>query len=352
MLGSSPLQLTTCNLLKEKTAYFARFWFYRLACRNLSGYVPFQNTDDVLTSLRFFMAALIVSFGAYTLPAQAADMRPVAPVIDDDDEDDKPAKAGSGLVAPSSSSDLTGTVFEPLAAKNWSAEVGLRQRLSSRQGKRRAVEGATGVTFDVVWKDTLFLSSDKGLGANLLQRRGIFSGNDRFVAGVAFNIDDQDGSDRSRSQSRSVDAKRGVSSFALGFAEYKIERWRLWTEIAHFLGNDRGNVVSLGAEYRLPLTTKWSTTFASGISFGDRAYMRDNYSVPAIYIPFQNPFYAQPKAGARDFTISADFEYRADDHWRWNTVIGFTNSLAVIQQGTFVKVRSEPFISTGVKYKF
>jgi outer membrane scaffolding protein for murein synthesis (MipA/OmpV family) len=323
--------------------------------------------DHILKLFSAAMAYLIVVGSVFqALPTYAADMRPVL-ADDDDEEDDKsvtntsslvapslvaPSLVAPSLVAPSGTGGLKDLLFEPLAAKNWSVEIGLRQRWSSRQGKRRAVEGATGLTFDVIWRDTLFASSDRGVGVNLFQTRNLLSKRDRFIAGVAFNIDDQSESERSRSQSRSVDVKRGVSKFALGFAEYQSDRWRLWTEFAHFVGNDKGNVVSLGVEYRLPLTNKWSATFASGLSFADKAYMRDNYSVPANYTLSKRPVFAQPKAGARDITVSADFEYQADVHWRWNTVIGFTNSLAVTQQGTWVKVRSEPFISTGIKYKF
>jgi outer membrane scaffolding protein for murein synthesis (MipA/OmpV family) len=128
--------------------------------------------------------------------------------------------------------------------------------------------------------------------------------------------------------------------------------WDSWN-IGSIVANGKGNVVSLGGEYTLPLTSKWSTTFATGISFGDGTYMRDNFTVPPLAPSFiRNTTYVSPKAGARDLTVSADFEYRADAHWRWNTVIGFTQSLAVSQQGAFVKVRSAPFVSTGIRYRF
>jgi outer membrane scaffolding protein for murein synthesis (MipA/OmpV family) len=285
------------------------------------------------------------------LPAQAADPAPKSASADDDDDDLPPVKSAS-TGAPGKPPSMAQVLFEPLAVRNWSAELGIRQRFTSRQGRRNSVEGATGLTYDVSWQDTLFLSSDRGLGVNVFSKKGIFAESDRFFAGVSINIDDDGASERSRSQSRSVDLKRGVTTFALGFAEYKIDRWRMWSEVAHFLGPDKGNVLSLGLEYRLPLTNKWSTTFGSGISFGDGAYMRQNFSVPlSVPLALGRPL-IQPKAGARDFTVSADFEYQADEHWRWNTVVGFTQSLAVSQQGAFINVQSQPFISTGIKYKF
>jgi outer membrane scaffolding protein for murein synthesis (MipA/OmpV family) len=166
------------------------------------------------------------------------------------------------------------------------------------------------------------------------------------------NIDDLDSTDRSRSQSRSLDATKRNTVFALGFAEYRLDRWRTWTELAHYLGKDDGNVLSAGVEYRLPLTAKWSTAVAVGLSAGDASYMRTNFSIPPVYSLGKRPLIIEPKAGLRDVTLSTDFEYQANDHWRWNTVMGFTRSLAVIQQGTWVKDQSQPFVSTGIKYKF
>ncbi|MFM9976258.1 MAG: MipA/OmpV family protein [Beijerinckiaceae bacterium] len=304
----------------------------------------------LLCASAVFLPALVVC----VYPAKAADARPQATVTDEnDDDDDAPLATGSSLIlAPSGSPFLKDQLFEPLAAKNWSVEIGATQRWSSRLGKRRAIEGATGLTLDIVWLDTFFVSSDRGAGVNLFRTRNLFTERDRFTAGVSFNADDQDQSERSRTQSRSVDAKRGISTFALGFAEYQIDRWRFWAEAAQFVSHDKGKVLSLGLEYRLPLTQKWSTTFATGASFGDGAYMRNSFSVPPNSVASRSRPFVQPKAGARDFTVSVDFEYRADEHWHWNIGAGFTKSLAVIQQGTFVKVRSQPFINAGIKYKF
>jgi outer membrane scaffolding protein for murein synthesis (MipA/OmpV family) len=289
--------------------------------------------------------------------SHAADMRPGNVFRDDDDDDEtedvKPAATGSAQLPPPGRADtLAAVVFEPLAARNWSAELGVRQRFSSRQGRRRSIEGATGLIFDLQWRDTLFLSSDRGIGANLLHLRGALVDRDQFAAGVSLSFDERGSNERSQAQSRSLDAKRGSAVFALGFAEYKVARWRLWTELAHFLGPDKGNVLSLGVDYRLPLTEKWSTTLATGLSLADGRYMRDNYAAPAILTYLKRPLFIQPKAGLRDVTVSMDFEYAADRYWRWNTQVGFTNSLVIAQKGAWVKVRSEPFISTGVKYRF
>ncbi len=284
---------------------------------------------------------------------------PVEQAEDDDDEGAKPASrfaspspALSALTPPTGNADLSSVVFENLAVRHWNAELGFRQRWVSKQGKRRAIEGATGLVFDLSWKDTFFLSSDRGVGANIVSLRGVVGESDRFAAGISLSFDEKESRERSQSQSRSVDAKRGTSTFVLGFAEYSVSRWKLWSELAHFIGPDKGNVLSLGLEYRLPLTMKWSTTVATGLSLADGQYMRQNYAVPYSVSLGRRPLFVQPKAGARDVTVSADFEYAADKHWRWNTQIGFTKSLVVVQQGAWVKVRSEPFISTSVRYKF
>jgi outer membrane scaffolding protein for murein synthesis (MipA/OmpV family) len=308
----------------------------------------------IRTSFTVFVCVAAMGILAQVSQACAADPPAKPSLMDDDDEDDaapvqKPSSypANAELTAPAAS------IFSPLSASDWKVEIGLQQRVTSKAGRRRKAEGATGLTYDILWRDLIFLSSDRGFGANLIDRKALFGDRDRITAGFSINIDDRDASERSRSQARASDAKRGSSTFVLAFAEYRIDRWRFWAEAAHFVANGKGNVVSLGGEYTLPLTSKWSTTFATGISFGDGTYMRDNFTVPPLAPSFiRNTTYVSPKAGARDLTVSADFEYRADAHWRWNTVIGFTQSLAVSQQGAFVKVRSAPFVSTGIRYRF
>jgi outer membrane scaffolding protein for murein synthesis (MipA/OmpV family) len=291
---------------------------------------------------------------AQVAPVFAADPPAKPSVIDDDDDDDAtPVQKPSGDPARAGATAPTASIFSPLSVSDWKVEIGLQQRFTSKAGRRGKAEGATGLTYDIVWRDLIFLSSDRGFGANLIDRKTLFGDRDRITAGFSINVDDRDASERSRTQARSADAKRGSSTFVLAFADYSIDRWRLWAEAAHFVANGKGNVVSFGGEYALPLTSKWSTTFASGISFGDRTYMRDNFTIPPLAPSLiRNTTYVSPKAGARDLTVSVNFEYRADAHWRWNTVIGFTQSLAVSQQGAFVKVRSAPFISTGIRYRF
>jgi outer membrane scaffolding protein for murein synthesis (MipA/OmpV family) len=309
-----------------------------------------------ITGQACLAACLVFAIMLGTRPAFGAD--PAArPAVADEEDDEEPPAARSALSSDNSAQaqarEQSPSLLSPLSAVNWTVEIGLQQKLTSRQGRRRALEGATGLTYEIVWRELLFLSSDRGIGANLLERKGLFTSRDRIQAGLSFNTDDRDASGRSRSQSRSVDARRGSSTFALAFADYRIDRWKFWAEVAHFVGNGQGNVVSVGGEYALPLTGKWSAILATGISFGDGAYMRDNFRVPPIASELlRRTSYVTPKAGARDITVSANFEYRADEHWRWNTVLGVTQSLAVSQQGAFVKVRTAPFVSTGVKYQF
>jgi outer membrane scaffolding protein for murein synthesis (MipA/OmpV family) len=306
-------------------------------------------------------ACLIACFVLAKAPQVLAADPPAKPAIqdedddDDDDDDDKKGPAGKKPDVPAITREAGSSawLFSPFSAADWNVEVGVQLGFASRPGRRSTVEGLTGLTYNIVWRDLIFLSSDRGLGINLIDRKGLFNDLDRIKLGFSLSTDDADATGLSRSQARAAGARRNSSAFALGFAEYRIDRWRVWTELAHFLTNGEGNVLSLGGEYTLPLTRKSSTTFATGISFGDGAYMRNNFTVPPLApASTGRTTYVTPKAGARDLTVSADFEYRADAHWRWNTVVGFTQSLAVSQQGTFVKVRSVPFLTTGIRYRF
>jgi outer membrane scaffolding protein for murein synthesis (MipA/OmpV family) len=285
----------------------------------------------------------------------AADMTRQYAETDDDDDDETLATGSTtprSLIAPSQSKELPRAVFNTFSARDWFVEVGVQQRLTSRLGRRRVLDGATGLLLDIVWSDTLFISSERGIGANLMTINQLFSPSGRFQAGASFSYDDRDSGERSRSQGRAGDAKIRVSPLVLGFAEYQHDRWRLWTEIAHFTGNAKGNVASLGLEYWLPLTAKWSTTLAVGASVADKTYVKDNYPATLLAIPGRplTPF--RPSSTARDLTVSADFEYRADQHWRWNAIVGFTNSLALAKPGTVIKTRSAPFVSSGIRYRF
>jgi outer membrane scaffolding protein for murein synthesis (MipA/OmpV family) len=264
-----------------------------------------------------------------------------------------PARAGAGDDDDVSAvTSAAGKLLAPQPVREWSAELGLRTRVTSQQGRRDSAEAFVGLTFDIVWRDLIFLSSNRGLGVNTFKTTNLLLDGDKFKTGFSVNLDDVDSTERSRSQSRSLDFRNRNTMFALGFAEYQIGRWTLWSELAHYLAGDNGNVLSVGAEYRMPLTGKWSVATALGISAADHAYMKENYAVPPIFTLAKAPLFVQPKAGFRDLTVSVDFEYQADEHWRLNTVVGFTQSLAVIQKGAWVKVQSLPFISTGLRYKF
>jgi outer membrane scaffolding protein for murein synthesis (MipA/OmpV family) len=306
---------------------------------------PFVIRCHVLAMITASMLALCLGL------AHAADL--ARPATEDDDDDETPAtKPTPSLSAPSQSKETSRLLFNTLSAKDWHLEIGLQQRFTSRLGKRRAVEGATGLLLDITWRDTLFITTERGIGANLLTAKQLFTGNDRFVAGLSVNYDDANSGERSRSQARAADAKRNLSPFVLGFAEYQIDRWKLWTELAQYTGSAKGKVLSLGVEYRLPLTAKWSTTFATGFSLADKTYVKDNYPATFLSVPGK-PFKAfRPESTLRDLTVSADFEYRADEHWRWNTTIGFTNNLALANPGVVIKARSTPFVGTALRYRF
>jgi outer membrane scaffolding protein for murein synthesis (MipA/OmpV family) len=308
-------------------------------------------SPGVISSLVLALITVTVLLSCGGL-VHAADLSRTATDDDDDDDDAPVTKPTPSLSAPSQSKETQRLLFSTLPAKDWHIEVGLQQRFTSRLGKRRAIEGATGLLLDITWRDTLFITAERGIGANLLTAKQLFAGNDRFVAGLSVNYDDSNSGERSRSQARAADAKRALSPFVLGFADYQIGRWKLWTEFAVYTGNAKGNVLSLGVEYRLPITAKWSTTFATGFSLADKAYVKDNYPATFLSVPGK-PFTAfKPATTLRDLTVSTEFEYRADDHWRWNTVVGFTNSLALAAPGVVIKARSTPFVGTAIRYRF
>jgi outer membrane scaffolding protein for murein synthesis (MipA/OmpV family) len=317
-----------------------------------------QHSRQLYPVMRLCIVLMLVFLCA--LAAHAADPRPAQQIENnDDEEEDPPQKNATGPdrlqgTASSEKSEASGLaeLFSPLRASDWSLELGIKSRVTGTRGTRKSINADAGLLFDIRWRELLFLSTDRGIGINLFQKKGVLAASDSIILGAALSISDSAESDRSRSQSRSLDATRRSSGFTLGFAEYRTGQWNLWAEIARYHIAQNGTVVSLGVEYRQPLTNKWQATFAWGLSAGDGAYMRDNFTVAPLLSLARRPLFIQPKAGLRDTTVSVDFEYQADEHWRWSTVLGFTQSLAVVQQGAWVKVRSQPFISTGIKYKF
>ena len=230
--------------------------------------------------------------------------------------------------------------------------MGVRGRVTPRKGSEAEKTAVVGFTYDLVWNDTLFLSSSKGLGINIIRQQDVLATGDRFLFGASVNIGEERGRSRSQTQFRSLDIRTGKSAFALVFSEYKLGNWRLWAEGATYFDHNLGNVASFGADYIVPLSPKWSLTLGSGISFGDAANLREVYGIPSNIALQQGiaPFRLGP--GPRDASVSAEFEYQADQHWRWTFGTGYNFLLGQAAQSPRTIARSELVLSSGIKYRF
>ena len=293
--------------------------------------------------LRLLFAATIL----HASPAVSADPAR-STVIEDDDEDDGPSVSSK----PTSPKTMTETLFSPLLASGWRVEFGTRALAVPKVLGDNAIQASLGFTYNIIWNDTVFLTSERGLGINAFQARGVFGQADRFVAGIAANYDDRAGIARSQSQLRSLDVRQRNAVHALGFAEYRNSNWRVWSEVSSYIDRRNGHVFSLGSEYAIPVTNKWTFLLSGGLSYSDAAHMRETYGIPAAAAV---QFGASPyrlSAGFSDASLSAQIEYKADNHWTWSLTAGETFLLGQAAKSPRVETRSQPFMSAAVKYKF
>jgi outer membrane scaffolding protein for murein synthesis (MipA/OmpV family) len=277
----------------------------------------------------------------------ADDKTPPRTQMADDDDDDEPASKVEKRLP-----DANEAFFSPLATKNWKVELGSRVLVVPRRIGDNAIKPSVGATYDIVWNKTVFLTSERGLGVNIFHQNGIITESDKFTAGLAVNYDDRSGVIRSQSQLRSLDIRQRNAVYALGFADYRVGNWYVWAEAGSFRDRHNGNVYTSGAEYNLSLTDKWSMIFASGLSFGDSAHMRENYGVPFSSAAQYGVAAYHIPAGFSDATFSAQLEYQADKHWSWTLTGGQTVLLGDAARSPRVETRSQPFMSAAVKYKF
>lgn len=266
-------------------------------------------------------------FIAAACPAGAAD-------LDDDDE-----QAG------------TDTLFNSKPAKDWSATVGARSKLSSAKTGGKNLRVGYGPYFEFIWKDA-FLSSDRGLGINLISQKGFVQASDKLSAGVSISADREKSLIRSQSQYRFLDAFGNYTPYALGFVDYRAGNLRIFGEATTFLDKNNGNLFTAGSEYIIPLTNKWSLTVAGTVTYGDAAYMRENFGISSVAAAAIGQSPSKLKSGFRDVVLSTEAEYEADRHWSYSIGAGYARLLGDAAESTRVQSRSQPFLTAGVKYRF
>lgn len=242
--------------------------------------------------------------------------------------------------------------FEPRPAKDWAVTIGTTARLtSSRTGSRRMAL-APAPFYDVQWKNLAFLSSEKGLGLNLLRETGLLMPSDRFTLSASVNANNERSLIGSLSQYRALDIKGKYTPYLVGRAEYKAGNWLAFVEADKFFDLNNGSVLSFGGEYTQPLTDKWSMIMMASLSFGSTVHMQENYGVPQAFALAIGKPAVRLHSGPRDATIATEFEYQADRHWSYSLLAGYTRLLGEAAESYRIASRAQPFLGTSIKYHF
>lgn len=243
-------------------------------------------------------------------------------------------------------------LFEPTPAKDWNATLGARSRISSTKIGGKSSSVVASPFYDIQWKDVAFLSSDRGLGVNLLRAKDVVTASDKLFVGFALNVDSEKTLIRSQMQFRSLDLKGKYIPFLLSFAEYKIENLRIYSEIASFIDRNNGNVFTVGSEYALQLTNKWTLILGCSVSYGDTTHMRENFGVPSVFAASVGRSAFRLHNGFRDATLTAEADYQASRYWSYSVSGGYTRLLGEAAESYRVETPSQPFMAVGVKYHF
>lgn len=161
---------------------------------------------------------------------------------------------------------------------------------------------------DITWRDLLFLSTEDGLGANLLRANGL-------KAGPFFQLSNS----RRESDAQRLHGLGDVDTVIQGgvFANYEFAREQsVFVKLRRDIGGDRSGVfASLGADFTLPLSESWIASARVVVTWADSSALQPFFGVtPGQSAVSGEPVFT-PHAGFRDVTFEPTLTRRLGEHW-------------------------------------
>ncbi|MCM0019186.1 MAG: MipA/OmpV family protein [Tagaea sp.] len=205
---------------------------------------------------------------------------------------------------------------------------------------------------DVEWRETVFLDTRRGLGANLLTLRDP-NGRGTFRAGALVNWrfarDEDDDSDL-----RGLgDVKGGADVGA--FANYEFGPFGLGLlgrkNVSH---SELGATIEVSARYRTRLAERTMLVVGPAATWADSDYMRSYFGVTAAQARASGLTAYTPSSGFKDVGVSGAVVQRFAENWSLVGNAGYARLIGDAADAPLVKQRGSPNqfrVGLGVTYR-
>jgi outer membrane scaffolding protein for murein synthesis (MipA/OmpV family) len=234
-------------------------------------------------------------------------------------------------------------------ARSWAASIGVGALVAPEYEGSDKFKVSPIPLIDLRWKtgwvfaDELFISTEKGIGANLFTYGG-------FKLGAAGNYDfgrDEDDGDRLRGLG---DIDGGAT--AAVFASQSFGAFEVNAEFKHYFEGTEGNTVTVGAAYGFLLTEKWGAKLQASAQWADSDYMQGYFGVSSPQAARSGLAQYDAGSGFKSIDISAAGNYQFTEKWSLTHVLGAKFLVGDAKDSPIVEQEVQPYAVLGVSYKF
>jgi outer membrane protein len=191
--------------------------------------------------------------------------------------------------------------------------------------------------------DTVYLSSEEGLGAVVL-RSGPFS----IAGGVGLARGrDEDASARLRGLGDIDTAARGYVTFRTDLGPVDLS-----LRVDRYFGEQEGTTLTFGATYRQPITSALTLIGRVGAVWADGEQQRLWFGVDDLQARRSGLPTYRPGSGFRNVSASLTGRYAISASWDISATIGVTHLLGDAADSPITQRETQPFGMLGVSYRF
>jgi outer membrane scaffolding protein for murein synthesis (MipA/OmpV family) len=161
---------------------------------------------------------------------------------------------------------------------------------------------------DITWRDLLFLSTEDGLGANLLRAKGL-------TAGPFLQLSNS----RRESDAQRLHGLGDINTVVQGgvFASYEFAKEQsAFVKLRRDIGGDRSGVFAdFGADFTVPLSHVWIAGVRIVATWANADALQPFFGVTPAQSPASGEPVFTPHSGFRDVTFEPTLTRRLDEHW-------------------------------------
>jgi outer membrane scaffolding protein for murein synthesis (MipA/OmpV family) len=222
----------------------------------------------------------------------------------------KPIDAAGRILATGAAALVlaAGAAFAEEKSGDWDITIGAGPGLQPRFESGREYRATVVPYLDITWRDLLFLSTEDGLGANLLREDGL-------TAGPFLQLSN---SRRERDAQR-LQGLGDVNTVVQGgaFMSYEWARDQdVFFKLRRDIGGDRsGTFADLGADFTMTFTEQWIGTLRVMTTWATAEALQPFFGVtPAQSAASGEPLFST-HSGFKDLTIEPTLTRILDSHW-------------------------------------